>query len=66
MQSKRKSPKVELLTPEEVADHLKVSVFTVRRWIKQDDLPAYRIGRAWRISEDALEVWLEKRQKHRA
>lgn len=54
---------IDLLTPEEVADQLKVSVFTVRRWINQDKLPAYRVGRAWRIGADELRAWLENRQK---
>jgi putative molybdopterin biosynthesis protein len=58
----RKRKTIDLLTPEEVADQLKVSVFTVRRWINQDELPAYRIGRAWRIGADELAGWLEKRQ----
>jgi hypothetical protein len=38
-------------------------VFTVRRWINQDKLPAYRVGRAWRIGADELRAWLENRQK---
>jgi excisionase family DNA binding protein len=59
---KRKT--IDLLTSEEVADQLKVSVFTVRRWINRDELPAYRVGRAWRISSNELSTWLEKRQKH--
>ena len=61
----RKRKTIDLLTPDEVANQLKVSVFTVRRWINQDELPAYRIGRAWRISADELASWLEKRQKRR-
>ena len=55
---------IEMLKPDEVAERLKVSVFSVRRWIKQGKLPAYRVGRAWRISTDDLAQWLSKRQKH--
>jgi excisionase family DNA binding protein len=46
------------LTTAEVAAWLKVSVFTVRRWIKQGDLPARKVGRAWRIPREALETRL--------
>ena len=63
MKTRGKRKTIHLLTPEEVADQLKVSVFTVRRWINRDELPAYRIGRAWRISADVLSTWLDKRQK---
>jgi excisionase family DNA binding protein len=55
---------IEMLTPGEVAERLKISVYSVRRWIKQGELPAYRVGRAWRISTDDLAQWLSKRQKH--
>ena len=65
MQSKGTSETVTLLTPEEVADRLKVSIFTVRRWIHQGELPAYRIGRSWRISTGDLSKWLETHRQAR-
>jgi len=37
---------------------LRVSVYTVRRWIKEGELPAYKVGRGWRISEADLSLWL--------
>ncbi len=46
------------LTPQEVSDLLRVSVYTVRRWIKQGILPAYKVGRGWRIQESDLDAWL--------
>ena len=67
MQSKtRRRKTIEMLTPGEVAERLKVSVFSVRRWINQGKLPAYRVGRAWRISADDLAQWLSKRQRHQS
>jgi excisionase family DNA binding protein len=50
------------LTPQEVSDLLRVSVYTVRRWIKDGNLPAYKVGRAWRIHENEMNKWLESRQ----
>jgi excisionase family DNA binding protein len=55
-----------MLTPDEVAVRLKVSVFTVRRWIKQGELPAYQVGRGWRVSADDLAQWLSKRMRRQA
>lgn len=47
------------LTPKEVSDLLQVSVQTVRRWIKDEDLPAYKVGpRMWRIRRADLDGWL--------
>ena len=48
------------LTPQEVSDLLRVSVQSVRRWIKEGDLPAYKVGRGWRIREGDLERWLRE------
>lgn len=48
------------LTPEEVSEMLRVSVYTVRRWIKEGSLPAYKVGRGWRISEMAMKEWLSR------
>jgi excisionase family DNA binding protein len=50
------------LTPQEVSDLLRVSVYTVRRWIKEGHLPAYKIGRGWRIRETDIDEWLESHQ----
>jgi excisionase family DNA binding protein len=50
------------LTPQEVSDLLRVSVYTVRRWIKEGHLPAYKIGRGWRIRESDIGEWLERHQ----
>ena len=51
------------LTPQEVSDLLQVSVQTVRRWIKEDSLPAYKVGpRMWRIRAADLDGWLEQQR----
>jgi excisionase family DNA binding protein len=50
------------LTPQEVSDLLRVSVYTVRRWIKEGHLPAYKVGRGWRISEPDIDRWLKEHQ----
>jgi len=49
----------EVLTVEEVARLLKVTSTTVRRWCSLGWLPAFKIGRAWRIPGDELERLME-------
>lgn len=39
----------EILTVQDVADHLKVSQATIWRWCKSGKLPAFRVGQQWRI-----------------
>ena len=50
------------LTPQEVSNLLRVSVYTVRRWIKKEKLPAYKIGRLWRIKRVDLDKWLNQQR----
>ena len=49
-----------MLSPKQVAYKLQVSYKTVMRLIKRRQLSAYRIGRHYKISEDALEDYINK------
>ena len=39
----------DLMTVREVADYFRVSRVTVWRWCQDGVIPAFRIGRTWRI-----------------
>ena len=47
--------RMNLLTVPEVADRLRVSKETVRRWCRSGKLRAFPAGRAYRIHEDAVQ-----------
>lgn len=49
----------QLLTVAEVADLLRVSSMTVYRLIRNGELPAVRVGRSYRVSEDDLQSYLQ-------
>ena len=53
----------ELLTVEEVATYLRVSRSTVWRWCQSKKVPAFKIGREWRISGPVLEDLVAAQQK---
>jgi excisionase family DNA binding protein len=44
-------------TANEIANRVKVSVRSVRRWIDQGDLRVHRFGRAVRVSSEDLEAF---------
>jgi PTS system nitrogen regulatory IIA component len=44
----------ELLTVREVAAYLRISRVTAWRWCHEGIIPAFRIGRSWRIRRDEL------------
>lgn len=53
----------EFLTVEEVAVYLRVSRSTVWRWCQAKKVPAFKIGREWRISGPVLEELVASQQK---
>jgi excisionase family DNA binding protein len=50
------------LTLPEVAERLKVSRRTVYRWIKAEDLNAYKFANEYRITERDIEDFLQRRR----
>jgi len=48
------------LSLQEAADHVGMSVKTLRRMISAGNLPAYRLGKAVRIKPEDLEATLQR------
>ncbi|TYQ16431.1 UNVERIFIED_CONTAM: excisionase family DNA binding protein [Acetivibrio alkalicellulosi] len=54
----------EILTLEEAAELFNVSVKTFIKLLKEEKVPARKIGREWRFSRQALIEWLSKGESH--
>jgi len=52
-------PKV--YTVEEVAELLRVNPMTVYRAVRSGDITAFKIGSSWRITEEALNAFMQRR-----
>lgn len=49
----------QLLTPEEAASRLQVSLSTVKRWLRNGDLKGVKPGgKVWRVEEESLEQFI--------
>ena len=59
MSNERKLAEVRFLTVAEVASIMRVSKMTVYRLVHSGDLPAVRVGRSFRVPEDAVNTYLE-------
>jgi excisionase family DNA binding protein len=53
---------IEFLTPEEVADILRINVLTVYSYIQRDNLNAVRLGRNYRISRQDLSSFIKSKR----
>jgi excisionase family DNA binding protein len=52
----------KLLTPEQVADILQVSVKTVKNWLRAGKLQGIKTGQLWRIEPEALDEYLNRQR----
>ncbi len=50
----------DILTVPELANYLKVSRSTVWRWCNQGSLPAFKVGRSWRVRWSDMERLIEQ------
>jgi excisionase family DNA binding protein len=55
---KNLSQQLNLLTLDEAAATLKVSKRTLHRLIKDDKMPAFKVGNQWRIEESTFRKWI--------
>ena len=51
----------DMLTIADVAKYLRLHELTVRRLAREGELPAFKIGRQWRIKRTLLETWVVER-----
>jgi excisionase family DNA binding protein len=50
----------QLLTVPQVAEQFQVTAQTIRNWIDQGVLPAFRVGRAFRVRREDVDTLLER------
>ncbi len=46
----------------EIAEHLGVSMDTIRSWIKKDTIPFHKIGRQYKFRLSEVDAWVESGQ----
>lgn len=53
----------KLYTVDEAAEFFRIAPFTMRRWINEKQIEAFKVGREWRISSDSIIAYLEKNRQ---
>lgn len=48
----------QIFTSREAADYLKINPRVFEQYLRQDIIPARKVGRQWRLSKLALDLWL--------
>jgi excisionase family DNA binding protein len=47
-----------IMTIDEVAEYLDLHPLTVRRLARDGEIPAFKVGRQWRVQRKLLDQWL--------
>jgi len=55
----------EVLTVKEASGYLKIAEKTLYRFIREQNIPAFKLGREWRFKKSLLDEWIEKRINQR-
>jgi excisionase family DNA binding protein len=53
----------EILTPIELAKYLRVRRNTIYRLLRENKIPAFRVGSEWRFSSRQIDQWINSQQK---
>lgn len=52
-----------IMTMEEVAKYLRLHKSTLYRLVKQEVIPASKIGGRWRFRKDVIDQWLSEKER---
>jgi excisionase family DNA binding protein len=52
-------------TVRQVAEYLSVNERTVYRMAERGDLPAFKVGDAWRFRREDIDAWIARQQQER-
>jgi len=55
----------QIMTIEKVARYLSLHELTVRRLAREGEIPAFKVGRQWRIKKALLDRWIEQEVSRR-
>jgi excisionase family DNA binding protein len=50
----------QIMTIEQVARYLSLHELTVRRLAREGEIPAFKVGRQWRVKKTLLDRWIER------
>jgi excisionase family DNA binding protein len=54
-----------MLTVEDCAEYLRVHPSTIYRLVKKKELPAFKVGRAWRFTRESIDRWRAGAERRR-
>lgn len=47
------------VSTKEIAAHLGVTMETVRKWIRAESIPCFRVGKLWKFKKSEVDAWVK-------
>ena len=57
MSEENKTPE-RWVSTKDIAEHLGVTIETIRKWIRLEKIPCHRIGKLWKFKISEVDVWI--------
>ena len=57
---KSKSGYPEIMTINQIAEYFQISEMTTYKLVHEGTIPAFKIGRHWRVRRDDLDIFIDK------
>jgi excisionase family DNA binding protein len=58
-----RAPKSELMTATETCRYLRITSRTLYRYLRNRQIPAFKLGKEWRFVRSDLEQWIRDRTR---
>lgn len=53
----------DIMTITQVAEYLKISEITTYKLVQEGKIPAFKVGRHWRVMKEDLKEFIEKQKR---
>jgi excisionase family DNA binding protein len=53
----------EIMTVAQVAEYLQISEMTTYKLVQEGKIPAFKVGRHWRVKKEDLSEFIEKQKR---
>lgn len=53
----------DVLTVKDIAEYLNLHPMTVYKYVKEGNIPAFKIGATWRIRRDSIKRWIRENEE---
>ncbi|MDD5292137.1 MAG: helix-turn-helix domain-containing protein [Candidatus Omnitrophica bacterium] len=53
----------EIWDAKDVAEYLRVHLFTVHKYAREGKIPAFKIGADWRFNRKSIEKWIHEKEQ---